>query len=93
MTAKDGTEALLLVQKEKPSAILLDIMMPGMDGIVTLKRIREIDPDVSVVMATSIQDERVTREATALGAYGYVLKPFDMQYLEMVVLTRLEVAV
>ncbi|MBN1688226.1 MAG: response regulator [Candidatus Omnitrophica bacterium] len=90
--AKDGEEALVRVQNEKLQVILLDITMPGMDGLRTLKKIRDINSNIGVVMATSVQDEDVIREATSLGAYGYVLKPFDLQYLEMVVLTRLEVA-
>ncbi len=88
-TAKNGEEALAYVEREKPSMILLDVMMPGMDGILTLKKIREIDPAVGVVMATGIQDEQLAKEATELGAYAYCVKPFDLQYLELVVLTRL----
>ena len=88
LTAKNGEEALLWVKKEHPTMILLDVTMPGMDGILTLKKIREIDPQVGVVMATGIQDEAVAQEATSLGAYAYVLKPYDLKYLELVVLTR-----
>lgn len=92
VTASSGEEAIVLVEKERPSAILLDVTMPGMDGIVTLKKIREINPTVGVVMATSIQDEQTTKQASELGAHAYVLKPFDMQYLQLVVLTRLMAA-
>ena len=90
--AENGEEALLVVAKEKPNTVLLDISMPGMDGILTLKKIREMDPAVGVVMATSINDDKIMREATRLGAYAYVLKPFDLQYLELVVLTRMKIA-
>ncbi len=90
--AKNGEEALHQVRTEKPFVILLDVKMPGMDGILTLKKIREIDPEVGVVMTTSVQDEEIAREATALGAYHYVLKPFDLKYLELVVYTRLVIA-
>ena len=90
--AHNGEKAIELTKKEKPSVILLDFNMPGMDGIMTLKRIREIDPDVGVVMATSMQDEQIAQEASALGSYHYVLKPFDLKYLELVVLTRLTIA-
>lgn len=90
--ARSGEEALRLFETEKPSVILLDINMPGMDGMLTLKKIRELDSQVGVVMATGVQDEEIVREAMALGAYHYVLKPFDLQYLELVVLTRLMLA-
>jgi len=92
LTAANGEEAVKMVQDERPSMVLLDITMPGMDGILTLKKIREIDRHVGVVMATSVQDAGVAREAVRLGAYAYVLKPFDFQYLEMAVLTRLLMA-
>ena len=72
--------------------ILLDVTMPGMDGILTLKKIREADPDAGIVMATAVQDEQIAKEAIELGAYAYCVKPFDMQYLEMVVLTRLVIS-
>ena len=90
--AKNGLEAVEMTRKEKPSVILMDITMPGMDGVLALKKIREFDTEVGVVMATSIQDEQIAKETAALGAYHYVLKPFDLQYLELVVLTRLTIA-
>ena len=92
VTASSGEEALVRLEKDHPSMILLDVTMPGMDGIVTLRKIREMNPSVGVVMATSIQDEETTKQASKLGAHGYVLKPFDMQYLQLVVLSRLMVA-
>lgn len=92
IAAKNGEEAVSLVQSEKPSIILLDVTMPGMDGIMTLKEIRAIDPEVGVIMVTSLQDERIAQEAAELGSYHYVLKPFDLKYLELVVLTRITIA-
>lgn len=92
LLAKNGEEAVALVKRERPSVILLDIVMPGMDGILTLKKIREIDSQVGVVVATSVSDEEVAREAVALGAYAYVLKPFDLTYIGMVVMTRVTIA-
>ncbi|MBI3317311.1 MAG: response regulator [Candidatus Omnitrophica bacterium] len=90
--AESGEAALKQIQKEKPAMILLDITMPGMDGITTLRKIREMDNHVGVVMATAIQDDEIARQAMELGAYHYVLKPFDLKYLELVVLTRLVIA-
>ncbi len=92
LEAASGAEAIDLVRSEKPALVLLDVRMPGMDGIETLKKILEIQPSIGVVMASGLQDETVAREATRLGAYAYVLKPFDFQYLELVVLARLLMA-
>ena len=92
LTAANGEQALLIVQQEHPTAILLDITMPGMDGILTLKKIRKIDAKVGVVIATSTHDEKIMRQTIELGAYAYVLKPFDLQYLELVVMSRLMIA-
>lgn len=92
ITARNGNEAIALVETEKPSVVLLDVTMPGMDGVLTLKKIREIDPDVGVVMATGMADEQLAQETAQLGAYAYVLKPFDLKYLELVVLTKLLMA-
>ena len=92
IAARTGEDAVRLLSVEKPSVILLDINMPGMDGIMTLKKIKEIDPNVGVVMATGVQDEEIVNEAMALGAYHYVLKPFDLKYLELVVISRISLA-
>lgn len=91
--AKNGEEAVAAVTKEKPTMILMDVNMPpGMNGIETLKKIRAIDTKVGVVMATGVQDDRTTKAALALGVYAFVSKPFDMRYLDLVVLTRLIMA-
>ena len=93
LTASGGEEALKLVSSNPISVVLLDINMPGMDGLITLKKIKELKPGLAVVMATGMQDEQIAREAITLGAYHYVTKPFDLKYLELVVLTRLSIAV
>lgn len=90
--ARSGEEAVELVRKEKPNLMLLDMNMPGIDGLETLRRIRQFDKEIGVVMATANQDEEIARKAAELGSYQYVLKPFDLKYLELVVLTRLLMA-
>jgi len=92
LTAENGKEALTLVEKEHPSAVLLDVMMPVMDGIETLNKIRAIDPKVGVVMITGLENADLACGTAAMGAYHYVLKPFDLNYLELVVLTRIMIA-
>ncbi len=90
--ATTGEEAVEAVRIHNPSAVLLDVIMPVMDGLTALKKIREINPKIGVVMATGVRDEEMINKAMALGAYGCVLKPFDLKYLELVVLTRLLIA-
>ena len=92
LEAENGEQAVELVKQENPSVVLLDVMMPGMDGLTTLGRILEINPKLGVVMATGQRDDQTVRKAMELGAYGYVLKPFDLLYLELVVLSKLMIA-
>ncbi len=87
--AQSGEEALEKLKSENPSMVLLDVTMPGMDGLLTLKKMKEINPQIGIVMATGLQDEAIAKKAADLGAYAYVMKPFDMKYLELVVTTRL----
>ena len=87
--AGGGEEALALVQRSTPDLVLLDVRMPGIDGVETLRRIREIAPDVSVIMVTANEDVALARETLKLGALDYVAKPFDFVYLERAIMAGL----
>ncbi len=82
LTATSGEEALRRVKEERPHLVLLDIQMPKMNGLEVLRRIREIDPEMGVIMATGVNEEDVGRKALELGAFDYIVKPLDMKYLE-----------
>jgi DNA-binding response OmpR family regulator len=82
LTALNGEEALRKVKEERPHLILLDICMPKMDGLEVLKRVREIDREVGVIMVTAVHEEETGRQALKLGAFDYITKPLDFQYLE-----------
>jgi CheY-like chemotaxis protein len=82
LAARSGAEALELVKAERPHCILLDVRMPGMDGLEALRRIREIDREVGVIMVTAVNEEETGRHALALGAFDYITKPLDFAYLE-----------
>ena len=82
LTASDGEEALRQVKEHRPHLILLDVRMPKLNGLEVLKRVREIDHEVGVIMVTAVNEEETGREALKLGAFDYITKPLDLQYLE-----------
>ena len=88
-TAWDGANALQQVKAVKPHIILLDVTMPGMDGIAILQEIKRIDSTAGVIMITGIKDEYLARRAITLGAYEYITKPIDLNYLELVVMVKI----
>jgi two-component system, NtrC family, response regulator AtoC len=82
VSASSAEEGIEKLKTEKPKVILLDIRMPGMSGVDAIKRIREIDKDVGILMATAVLDEEIARQTIKLGASDYIIKPFDLNYLE-----------
>ena len=89
LTAPNGEEALRKVKEDRPHLILLDICMPKMDGLEVLKRVREIDQEVGVIMVTAVHEEETGRQALKLGAFDYITKPLDFQYLERSLWTKI----
>lgn len=77
LTARDGQEALAAYQETLPDLVTLDVVMPGLDGIAVLERLREGDPSCKVIMVSAVGLEAKVMEAIAKGARNYVLKPFD----------------
>jgi len=82
LTASNGEEALQKVKEERPHLILLDIRMPGMNGLEVLRQVREIDKEVGVIMVTAVNEDETGRQALELGAFDYITKPLDLKYLE-----------
>lgn len=80
-TASSGQEAVELTDQQDFDAILLDITMPGMDGIETLKRIKEKHPEAEIIMLTGHGSIASTVEAMKSGAEDYLEKPVDMPEL------------
>ncbi len=85
ITAFNGKMALQLVKKEKPDLILLDIKMPGMDGIEVLRKIKKMKKEIVVIMFTAYGTLETARKAMKLGAYDYVTKPVDLFLLKSLV--------
>jgi two-component system NtrC family response regulator len=84
LTAADGNEALILLQKLTPDLVITDLKMPGMSGMDLLRRIRAEYPDVLVVMLTAFGTVESAVEAIKAGAYDYITKPVHPDELEMV---------
>ncbi len=86
--AQSAVEGISLVKKEKPDLILLDVLMPQVGGIECLKEIKIERPESIVVMVTAVHDENTAKQAITSGAYDYITKPIDFQYLKENVLAR-----
>jgi len=78
--AKDGLEALSLIQEKKPDLVVLDIIMPHLDGLGVLERMNtmKLDPMPRIIVLSAVGQDKITQRAITLGADYYVVKPFDM---------------
>ena len=83
ISAQSGAQALKIVEEQKPDIIILDIMMPGMDGYEVLARLRsnEETKDIKVVMLSAISKEEDIQKAMELGADDYITKPIVVKKL------------
>ena len=84
-TAKNGREALEMLNGEPAEVIITDVRMPDMNGIELLREVRELLPDISVVLMTAYATVDTAREAFKLGADDFIQKPFDVEELKIIV--------
>jgi signal transduction histidine kinase len=89
-TADSVEKGLKLLSENKPDAIVMDIRMPGTTGIEGLRRIRQIDPHLSVIMLTGFGALETAKEALRLGANDYISKPFDAREMREVISRNVE---
>ena len=89
-TADSVERGLELLSEKKPDAIVMDIRMPGITGIEGLRRIRQIDPHLSVIMLTGFGALETAKEALRLGANDYISKPFDAREMREVISRNVE---
>lgn len=81
-TASTGSEALQRLREGYvPAVVLLDVQMPGMDGLKTLRRLRKLWPELKVIICSGVDDPDKTRRAALLGAQAYLIKPVQHLYL------------
>ena len=78
---EDGIEVMASVKKEKPDVILMDIRMPKMDGVACTQRIKELYPDIKIIILTTFDDDEYVFNALKFGASGYLLKGISMKEL------------
>ena len=89
--ASNGTQALEQVALFHPKVVLLDIQMPGMDGLQVLKKIKDMYPKVKVIMVTAVEAQEKIEEAMRFGADNYITKPLSLEYLEKDVQDKIDI--
>ncbi|MEW6375336.1 MAG: sigma-54 dependent transcriptional regulator [Thermodesulfobacteriota bacterium] len=83
--AKNAEEAFLQIKEHSPDTILLDIILPDLDGLKVLEKIKQTEPEMIVIMITATKTVKTAVEAMKLGAYDYVTKPFDIDELRLII--------
>ncbi|OGW85001.1 MAG: hypothetical protein A3C35_04640 [Omnitrophica bacterium RIFCSPHIGHO2_02_FULL_46_11] len=89
-TASSGQAALTAAEQFKPNVVLLDIKMPGMDGIQVLGTLKKKFPRMKVIMVTALETRDKIEECLRLGADNYITKPLSLEYLENDVREKIE---
>lgn len=79
--ATDGENALHLIETDPPHVVVLDVMMPGMGGLEVLQRIKELNPQIPVILLTGHGDTKEGMEGMRLGAFDYLMKPLSIDDL------------
>jgi len=90
LLAESGTEAIDIFSKNPVDLILLDILLPDIDGIELLERLKELDPNTEIIMVTAVKEIQTAVKAIKLGAYEYIIKPFIVDDVITVIHRALE---
>ncbi len=86
-TASGGEEGLALARINDFRAILIDVCMPGLGGEEVLLKMKELFPETPIIMITGFEDQELAQKCMDSGAYDYITKPFDFEYLMTSVLS------
>ena len=87
--AESGNDALKVIVEQSPHIVLLDIRMPETDGVEVLKRIKEENKNIGVIMITAVSETAIAEKCMELGAFDYITKPISLEYLEHSLLAKL----
>jgi two-component system response regulator AtoC len=90
LLASTGEEAIKHVKSKRPNVVLLDVILPDINGIDVLRKIKKIDEHIEVIMITGVNDLRTAIDALQLGAYDYCLKPFNVNEISVVIKKAIE---
>ena len=89
-SVQDGRDALRKIEENSYDVMILDVMMPNIDGLEVLRRVKETHPNVDVIMITGLSQIDTAVQAMKLGAFDYISKPFEPDELKLVVQRALE---
>lgn len=85
LTASGGEEAIAIAKEKKVDVAIVDLKMPDLDGIETIRRIKNINPAMFFIVITAFGEMASVKEAAELGVFDYVTKPFDLEYIKHLV--------
>ncbi len=88
-TATNARAGMDIIKEVKPDLVLLDVIMPQVSGLECLQAIKQLFPEMIVIVISGLQDESIAKEAIELGAYDYITKPFDLSRLKSNLLDRI----
>ncbi len=80
-SAIDGTDALMQFKQMRPQVVTMDLTMPRLNGVDTIKLMMEIDPTVKILVISALRDKRTAMHAIRVGGYGFLYKPFSVMEL------------
>ena len=89
-SSEDGASALDWLEDNKPDMMMLDLCMPGITGMEVMQKAHEIQPKLPIIVISGWADEELARKALRMGAYDFLLKPFDMKTVESHLSTKLD---
>jgi len=84
-TSESGEAGLKLIRKNQPDIVILDLRLPGIDGIEVLRIVKQLSPRSMVIVITAYHDKEIYDQAESLGAFGYIVKPIDVAEFELTI--------